>query len=237
MKNKINKQQLILEFVSVVFAVILALVLNGWRESSALNANLVKVEKSILKEVQRNDSLIRQSHTYRGDLLQKLYSNQNLLLAVSTSDLDFDVNNNSKLVDFFKTALLFGQKEYHTVQVVQEGGDRVLILDNSVFDLKLEAGTLQVLGLGNVELKIPDLNNQSWDLAKATGTITEMDIALVEKLGTVNALIETYLKTSESAVQLVYSGAQKGLMPVLEDLYNLESKIMKANSQLLEELD
>ena len=120
---------------------------------------------------------------------------------------------------------------------MQEGADRVLILDNSVFDLKLEAGTLQVLGLGNVELKIPDLNNQSWDLAKATGTITEMDIALVEKLGTVNALIETYLKTSESAVQLVYSGAQKGLMPVLEDLYNLESKIMKANSQLLEELD
>uniref|UniRef100_UPI00404929BA hypothetical protein n=1 Tax=Fulvivirga sp. TaxID=1931237 RepID=UPI00404929BA len=101
MKNKLNKQQLVLEFISVVFAVILALVLNSWRESSALNANLLKVEKSILKEVERNESLIRKSYAYRGDLLQKLHSNQNLLLAVSASDLDFDINSNSKLVDFF----------------------------------------------------------------------------------------------------------------------------------------
>ena len=236
MKNKINKQQLILEFVSVVFAVILALILNGWRESSALNANLERVEKSILMGVERNDLLIRKSHTYRRDLLQKLYSNQNLLLAVSTSELDFDINNNSKLADFFKTALIFGQKEYHSVNVMQEGSARVMIIDNNVFDLTIDADTLKVLGIGNIDLKIPDLNNRAWDLAQATGTIVEMDIALVEKLGTVNALIDTYLKTSESAVQIVYSGEQKGLISVLEDLNGLESKIIESHAILLEEL-
>ncbi len=236
MKNKLNKQQLILEFISVVFAVILALVLNSWRESYALNANLEKVKKSILKEVERNDAHIRQSYAYRGDLLQKLYANQNLLLAVPISDLAFDINNNAKLVDFFTTALIFGQKEYRNVSVRQDGFSRVLILDNSVFDLKLDGDTLKVLGIGNIDLKIPDLNNRSWDLAQATGTIVKMDIALVEKLGIVNALIETYLKTSESAVQLVYSGEQKGLLSVLEDLHSLESKIIEANAQVLEEL-
>uniref|UniRef100_UPI00404B0E39 hypothetical protein n=1 Tax=Fulvivirga sp. TaxID=1931237 RepID=UPI00404B0E39 len=236
MKSKLNKQQLVLEFISVVFAVILALILNGWRESSALKANLYKVEKSILKEVERNDALIKKSHEYRGDLLQKLYSNQNLLLAVSASDLDFDINDNSKLVDFFKTALIFGQKEYRDVQVMQEGSSRVIILDNSVFDLNLDEGTLKVLGIGNIDLKIPDLNNRSWDLAQATGTIVKMDITLVEKLGIVNALIETYFSTSESAVEMVYNGKQKGLISVLEDLNSLEAKIIKANTSLLEEL-
>jgi hypothetical protein len=98
MKNIINKQQLVLEFVSVVFAVILALVLNGWRESSALNANLEKVKESIRKEVKSNDALLRESFSYRKDLLKRLYSNENLLLEISTSELDFDVNDNSRLL-------------------------------------------------------------------------------------------------------------------------------------------
>ena len=59
---------------------------------------------------------------------------------------------------------------------------------------------------------------------------------MVEKLGVVNSLIETYLKTSESAVEMVYNGKQKGLISVLEDLKSLEEKIIEANASLLEEL-
>ncbi|MGB5382664.1 MAG: hypothetical protein WBN19_02375 [Lutimonas sp.] len=238
MKNKLNKQQLVIEFVSVVFAVILALVLNSWRESSALNANLKKVNESILQEVKNNDALIRESYEYRKELLQSIYSNQNLLLAVSSSDLNFNVNDNTKLANFFKRSLIFGQKEYHeNVMVMQEDNFRVLILGESVFDLKLEEDTLKLFGIGNIQLKLPDLNNRSWDLAQATGTIVRMNVALVEKLGIVNSLIDIYLKTSESAVEMVYNGKQKGLTSVLEDLNSLEAKIMKANSSLLEELE
>ena len=237
MKNKLNKQQLVLEFISVVFAVILALVLNGWRETSALNANLEKVKESIRKEVKSNDTLLRESFDYRKGLLKRLYSNENLLLAVSSSDLDFDVNDNSKLSDFFRNALIFGQKEYYeNIKVMQEGNSRVLILGERVFDLKLEKDTLKLMGIGNIELKLPDLNNRSWDLAQVTGTVIRMNITLVEKLGIVNSLIETYLKTSQSAVEMVYNGKQKGLISVLEDLNNLEAKIIKANSSLLDEL-
>ncbi|MGB5264294.1 MAG: hypothetical protein WBN28_11895 [Lutimonas sp.] len=238
MKNKLNKQQLVIEFVSVVFAVILALVLNSWRESSALNANLKKVNESILQEVKNNDALIRESYEYRKELLQSIYSNQNLLLAVSSSDLNFNVNDNTKLANFFKRSLIFGQKEYHeNVMVIQEDNFRVLILGESVFDLKLEEDTLKLFGIGNIQLKLPDLNNRSWDLAQATGTIVRMNVALVEKLGIVNSLIDIYLKTSESAVEMVYNGKQKGLTSVLEDLNSLEAKIIKANSSLLEELE
>jgi hypothetical protein len=237
MKNRINKQQLVLEFVSVVFAVILALVLNGWRESSALNANLEKVKESIRKEVKSNDALLRESFNYRKDLLKRLYSNENLLLEISTSELDFDVNDNSRLSTFFRNALIFGQQEYYeNIKVLQEGNYRALILGERVFDLKLEQDTLKLIGIGNIELKLPDLNNRSWDLAQATGTVVRMDISLVEKLGVVNSLIETYLKTSQTAVEMVYNGKQKGLISVLEDLNSLEAKIIKANSSLLDEL-
>jgi hypothetical protein len=238
MKNKLNKQHLVLEFLSVVFAVILALVLNGWRESSALNTNLEIVKESILQEVKNNDALLRKSYDYRKELLLRLQSNQNLLLAVSSSDLDFDVNDNTKLGNFFKRSLIFGQKEYHeNVMVMQEDNFRVLILGESVFDLVLEKDTLKLFGIGNIQLKLPDLNNRSWDLAQATGTVVRMNITLVEKLGIVNSLIDTYIKTSESAVEMVYNEKQKGLTSVLEDLNSLEAKIIKANSSLLEELE
>ena len=237
MKSKLNKQQLVLEFISVVFAVILALVLNGWRESSALNANLEKVKESIRKEVKSNETVLRESFDYRKGLLKKLYSNENLLLAVSSSDLDFDVNDNAKLANFFKNALIFGQKEYYeNIKVLQDDNSRVLIIGERVFDLKLEQDSLKMMGIGNIELKLPDLNNRSWDLAQATGTIVNMNIKMVEKLAVVNSLIEIYLTTSQSAVEMVYNGKQKGLISVLEDLNSLEAKIISANSSLLEEL-
>ena len=169
--------------------------------------------------------------------MQKLYSNQNLLLAVASADLDFDVNNNTKLANFFKRSLIFGQKEYReNIMVMQEDDSRVLIFGESVFDLKLEQDTLKLMGVGNIQLKLPNINNRSWDLAQATGTVVRMNVTLVEKLGVVNSLIETYLKTSESAVEMVYNGKQKGLISVLEDLKSLEEKIIEANASLLEEL-
>lgn len=237
MKNTINKQQVFVEFVSVVFAVILALILNGWRESSALEANAVKVKDAIRKEAVRNDSLIQQSHSYRQELLQTLYANENVLSAFAVADFPVDVNDNDALAEFFKTAIIFQQKEYYdNVQVLQHESMRVLILDKSVYDLKIEADTLWMMGIGNIQLKIPDLNNSSWQLAQATNTIVNMDIELVEKLSTLNALIESYIKAGENALQMLHSDDQQGVISSIEDMYSLESKIIEANDLVLDEL-
>lgn len=235
MSNKINKQQLVLEFVSVVFAVVLALILNGWRESSALNDSFNKVKASIKKEAIRNDSLVQVSHTYRKQLLQSFYNGENMMLKDSLSSLDFDVNDNKALENFFRKALIFGGKRfYERVLVVQEGTERVLILDKSVFEIVVTEDHLILYGVGNIRLNVPDLSNRSWDLAQATGTIVKMDIALVEQLSIVNALIETYNKSIDNALQMVYNGDQNGLVAVNEDLFNIEQKIIKANQQLLD---
>ena len=239
MKKNINVQQLIIEFVSVVFAVILALVLNSWRESSTLNANLVKVKEAIRKEVIKNDSLIRQSFNYHKNLLDRLYSNENVLLAIPVTDFSIDVHDNNALASVFKTSLLFGQKEvYESVQVLQEGSQRVLILDKNVLDVKIEADTLKLLGIGNIQLKIPDVSNQSWALAQGTNTITKMDVELVQQLSALNALINAFERTNENALQIVYKGGnQNRLLPVIEDMYSFESKIIKANASLLKALE
>lgn len=234
MKSTINKQQLFIEFFSVVFAVILALILNSWRESSALADNVEKVKEAIKKEAIRNDTLIQKSHKYRKELLNKFYSNKNLLTAIPVADFPLDVNDNDALTKLFKSSLIFGQKKfYERVLVMQDEDNRVLILDNNVFDLRVENDTLKLLGVGNIQLKTPDLSYRSWQLAQATNTIVEMDIELVENLSVLNALIDSYLSTSDKALQMIYSENQKGLLSVIEDMYSQETKILKANNSLL----
>lgn len=238
MSSKINKQQLVLEFVSVVFAVVLALLLNGWRESSALNDSYNKVKASIKKEAIRNDSLIQVSYNYRKQLLQNLYNGENMLLNDPLSSLGFNVNDNKALENFFRKALIFGDKKYYErVLVLQEEDARVLILDRNVFDIVVKDDRLILYGVGNIKLNVPDLSNRSWDLAQATGTIVKMDIELVEQLSIVNALIETYNNSIDNALQMVYGGDLKGLIAVNEDLFNTENKIIKANQQLLDFID
>lgn len=237
MKQSINKQQLAIEFLSVVFAVILALILNGWRESLSLKENLRKVKETIVAETLKNDSLIQKSHAYRGDLLQQLYANEYELLAAPTSEFPFEVSNNDKLASFFRTLLIFESKDYYDrVLVLQEKSKRVLVLDDKVFDIIVKNDTLRILGVGNIRLKTPELSNHSYHLAQATETTVKMDIKLVEKLTKVNSLNEVYAKMSDYALQMVYDGNQKGIISSIEEMYGLETEILEANADLLEAL-
>ena len=56
--KKISIPQLILEFISVVFAVLLALGLNTYKESKTLEKEAIKLQHSILKECRNNQRKI-----------------------------------------------------------------------------------------------------------------------------------------------------------------------------------
>lgn len=235
--SKINKQQLALEFFSVVFAVIFALVLNSWRESMVMKKKMNRVIETIQHEAQLNDSLIRLSHDYRGKLLQGLYNNTHELFSIPVEGFPVNVNDNDALAKFFKNSLLFGVKDYYEqVLILNQDSNRVLILDNKVFELSIKKDTLRLLGVGNIKLKTPELRNLSFELAQATGTLVSMDIALVEKLSRVNSLIIRYLSSSENALVTMYSDNHKYIIPSIEDMYDLEADLMEANAALLEEL-
>ncbi len=236
--QKINRQQLFLEFVSVVFAVLLALFLNGWRESYNIEKALVKVKETIRQETIRNDSLVRKSFDYRTNLIKKFYANTHLLMKSPVSSIPVEVNDDKKLESYFNSALIFDQKFYaDPVKVLRKGQDRVLIIGESIFDIAVENDSIALYGVGNIQLRAPDLSNRSWDIAQATGTLVEMDIELVEQLSKINMLIQNYQTTSDNAINMIYAGASNGILSVLEDMRYFEIQIIKQDSVLLEMLD
>lgn len=232
-KNKINRQQLLLEFISVVFAVLLALFLNGWRENYNTQKALEKVKETIRQETIRNDTLIESSLTYRISLLNELYTNSHLVMKAPVSDIPVDVNKDEQLASFFKAA--FGAYDKN-VEVAQTFENRVLVLGEDVFDIVVDNDSIALYGIANIQLRSADISNRSWDIAQATGTLVEMDIALVEQLSKVNMLVGNYLNTSAGGLSMIYEGKMKGIIPVLEDMRNFEAEILKQDSVLLEML-
>ena len=236
-KSTINKQQLILEFLSVVFAVLLALFLNGWRESVATDRALEKVKQTIRTEIMSNDSLLAASMTYRRSLVQELYDGTHLIMQLPAAALPINVSNDLQLENYLKQTLPFSQSRpvtYVKVQSLQD--ERIVSINDLTMKLRLINDTLKVFGPSNIRLRSADISNRSWDIAQATGVIVEMDLGLVDALNKVYTLNNQYLKTSDKAIDMVYKG-DPGIRSVLEDMYYFESQIIKSDSVVLALLD
>ncbi|MEO1053227.1 MAG: hypothetical protein AAFX87_21525 [Bacteroidota bacterium] len=231
---RLINSKIIMEFVSVVFAVLLALFLNDWREKVALGKTLKAVKENIRQEVQRNDSLIQASYTYRTSLLNEIRSGQHRLFAVPVDQVPVDVYNDNQLADFFQKGLLFDQQTYFDRFFIESQGDqRALVMGESVFSISVQNDSLLATGTGNIQLRAADVSLHSWDVAQSTGTLAAMSLSQVEVLRKLNTVISNYQNTSNEAIKLIYEGKQRGIQSVLEDMLYLENQIMEINKHAL----
>ncbi|MBV6628299.1 MAG: hypothetical protein KI793_36170 [Rivularia sp. (in: Bacteria)] len=232
-KSTINRQQLFLEFLSIIFAVLLALLLNSLRESMATERALDRVTESIRAEILKNDSTIRKSMAYRRDLIFELYNDEHLVMSMPVNDLPIDASNDRQLENYLKRILPFAQSTpvtYLKVQSLKE--NRIISINNRTMTLYLQDDMLLFYGPYNLQLRTADISNRSWEIAKATGTLVEMDLALVDALNNVYTLNNQYLETSDKAIDQIYAG-KPSIRSVLEDMYYFETQIVKADSILL----
>ncbi len=231
MGSKINRQQLVLEFISVVFAVLLALFLNSWRENSATKNAVEKVQKTVLQEILKNDKLIREANSYHKKLITDLYNDRHLFFMIPMASIDVNYNNDAQVKAFF-TQLALGSSIVGPVDVFRYDDEIMVSMGNIVLRAVNENDTLKTFGKGNIQLRSADIGNRSWELAQATGTLVEMDLELVDALSALHTLNQNYLSVSDKAIEMVYRGDQ-GITAVIEDMSNIEEKIIKADSVLI----
>ncbi|MEO9484610.1 MAG: hypothetical protein ABJG47_14225 [Ekhidna sp.] len=236
-KRTINRPQLILEFLSVVFAVLLALLLNSWRENAATNRALDKVMRTIQKEIISNDSAIRASRDYHLDLIRELYRYDHLIMEFPTTEFPIDVRNDEALEKHLKEILPFSQATpISRLEVKSLGNYRIVVVNDRTLKLKLQNDTLKFYGPYNLQLRSANISNRSWEIAKATGTLVEMDLELVDALNQVYTLNNHYIITSDKAIDMIYN-SDPAIRSVLEDMYYYENQIIKADSVVMNMLD
>ncbi len=231
---KASFSKIIIEFISIVFAVLLALVLNQWRENEATKKKVARVMENIRQEIQLNDSLARKSRDYRLNLLKEMEAGEHLIFSKSITDMDFDVENDRALAQEIETGLLFYNHTYYDrVEVRRAEGRRILLLGESVFDVKSHNDTLFVFGVGGIQLRSADLSLNSFQIAQVTGVLVELDLGLVEELSSLNTLIENYQHTTGQAINFIYQGKQTAIVPSMQDMVYFEGQIIEANERIL----
>lgn len=233
MKTKINRQQLLFEFISVVFAVLFALLLNNWRENIKSSKAAARVMESIKEEIMKNDNLLRSSLEYRTGLLEQLYNGTYVTDTLPVSQLPIDARDDQELENFLKEFLPFASdRTYDRIEVRSNGDQRILIMNDRIHSLVTKNDTLFVRGVGNIKLRSADITNRSWEIAQLTNAIIEMDLELINKLSELNTLNENYLHTSELAVSMVYR-KELGIISVIEDMRNYEEDIINLQEEIL----
>lgn len=236
-QHNINRQQLFLEFLSVVFGILLALFLNGWRESVATERALDKVKQTIRTELTTNDSLLRASMTYRRNLVQELYDDAHLIFQLPAASLPINAASDRELESYLTQVLPFGRSTPLTHLKVQSlDSERIISINNRTMKIRLENDTLKFFGSSNIQLRGANISNRSWEIAKATGVLVEMDLELVDALNKVYTLSNQYFSTSDKAIDMVYQG-DPAIRSVLEDMYYFESQILASDSVVLQLLD
>jgi len=232
-KKTINRQQLLLEFISIVFAVLLALLLNAWYQNVTTKRTLNKVQQSIVSEIQKNDASVQQSMTYRRGLVTELIRGQHVVSAFSILDYPVDARNDRALERHLRKNQPFS--EYYTtsnIEVKSRGDERVLIMDDLTMKLVERNDSLILYGATNLQLRSADVSNRFWEISQATGMLVQMDLELVDALNKAYNLNSQYLATSDKAIDMIYQ-AKPGIISVMQDMYYFESQILKADSVIL----
>lgn len=231
---KASFSKIVIEFISIVFAVLLALVLNQWRENEATKKKVARVMENIRQEILLNDSLARKSRDYRLNLLKEMEAGDHRIFSIPTANLDFNAENDKELARLIETSLMFYDHSYYDrIEVRRADDQRILILGESIFDIEVRNDTLLFLGVGRIQLRSADLSLNSFQIAQATGVLVELDLELVEELSRLNTLIENYQSTSDDAINFIYRGQQSAIVSSMQDMLYFEGQIIEANDRIL----
>ncbi|MEQ8906742.1 hypothetical protein [Ekhidna sp.] len=232
-KSTINKQQLFLEFLSVVTGVLIALMLNSWRENVATSRTLDRVKQTIRTEMNNNTNEVSDALTYHKALIKELYEGRHLIMAIPASAFPVNVNDDTAFEQFLRETVPFMQSTAVTrLELLRNGNERILILNDQNLRLVVENDTIKLFGVSNLQLRTADVSNRSWEIAQATGMLVEMDLELVDVLNKCYNLNNQYLETSNKAIEMIYKG-EPGIISVMEDMAYYEQEIIKADSLVL----
>jgi hypothetical protein len=231
-KLKIPVQQLVLEFFSILVAISLALMANEWRQERNNRQLVARLLETIKTEIAQNKEGIQRSIEYRGKLVNDLQQGKHRI-ARFPYETRKTKNLSAFKQDLYTIALQSGAdlgKDFDLVPVNEN--TFVFNLRGSTIKLIARNDSVSLFGEGNIQLRTPYINNTSWEVAQATQALVHMDYQLVELLSEVYQRQKAYLKTSDFAIQILYTG-NGSILSTLQDMYYYENILFEKYNEML----
>ncbi|GAB5528205.1 MAG: hypothetical protein Roseis2KO_60770 [Roseivirga sp.] len=228
-----KKNRYLLEFLSIVFAVTLALVLDEWRQSVKDDKLKESVLNSIRAEVAANLEEIDKALPYHETLISDLQGGTHVIVKLPLDAIPVNINNDNRLTNYLEETLLVGERvAYDRIEVREAGGQRFLILDDNVWRLEASADSLTVFGSGNIQLRSAQIANNAWQLSQATQVMVKLPFELIELLSQLHSRQEAYDTVAAQAIEKIYKGDLR-IQGVLEDMLWMEKQLKQDYKSIL----
>lgn len=232
-----KKNHFLLEFLSIVFAVTLALVLDEWRQGVKDDKLQESVLNSIRAEVKANLAEIDKALPYHETLLNNLQSGSHVIVTLPLSAINMNINNDKLLAGFLGEALMVSQQTlYERILIRRAADQRFLLLDDKVWRLETSGDSLKIYGADNIQLRSPEIANNGWQLAQATQVMIKLPFEMIELLSQLHSRQTTYEATAAQALEKIYDGNSK-IQGVMEDLLSIEQDLRADYQRILIMLD
>lgn len=220
------------EFLSVLFAVTLALTGNEWRQRRSDQAMVQRVMVTMKGELTANKNQLAAVYPYHANLVRELEQGTHRVghfyyPTENTKDL--------KALRAYLGSLARETGRLLTDDDVLEpraNGGFWLSLNGRLLRLEAAHDTLSIFGDGNIQLRSPAISNTSWEIAQATQAIAHMDYDIIEPFSALYQEQKEYSQSVQFALQILYTG-DGSITSTLQDMVYYEAKIMKHYDELL----
>lgn len=237
-KLSVRIKDYLIQSLLLAFSVLLALVLNEWRQSIKTNDVVDRVKASIVSEVLHNQETIKEALDYHKVLINDLLQNNHLIDSIPVAELNVDFNATEDVIStqMYNTFIQLGgvPDKYHFTKV---STDKFIVqLDNSTVTLKIDNDMVKFYGLSNIQLKPADIYNTTWQTAQATNALVLLDYKTVDLFADIYRKQEQYSRLVEKILDMLYTG-NEGVIPAMQDLRNKEIYLLKKYDALLDVLE
>ncbi|MEP2772009.1 MAG: hypothetical protein ABJH05_07655 [Fulvivirga sp.] len=233
-KLSVRIKDYLIQSILLAFSVLLALVLNEWRQSIKTNDVVDRVKASIVSEVLHNQETIKEALDYHKVLIDDLLRNNHLIDSIAVAELNVDFNAKEDVISsqMYNTLIQMAgvPDKYNFTKVATN--QYLVQLDNYTMTMRVENDVAKFYGLGNIQLKPADIYNTTWQTAQATNALVLLDYKTVDLFADIYRKQEQYSKLVEKILDMLYTG-NEGVIPAMQDLRNKEIYLLKKYEDLL----
>ncbi|WP_144393263.1 hypothetical protein [Pleionea sediminis] len=227
------------ELLIIVVGVLIALFVNDWHAQREVNKNIHHVLTAALNEYRENSEQLKAVANYRKQQIEELYKGGRLSLSVSLKDVNLDLSNlmaiRTSLLNLFRENGWFFDDS--KLMLVKIDDDRYSFkIEQSQGTLKVNGDQLELRLMSGIQLKTARLSDSSWNLADASGVLDDINYDTIEILHQIHVHQAMYLNQRQRALDVLY-GQQGAIIPIIEDLSNLEKDLMQQYQQAITKLE
>ena len=217
-----------------MFGVLLALVVDDWREQRTHDATVERVLQTVRTELRENRRGVADALPHHRVLAEELGGGGRRLGSIDLREHPLDLEHPDSLRAGLERFLnQAGQPTPSDFRVMRGPGDSYLAMMGGMpARLEVSGDTLTLYGEGNIQLRSASIRNTAWEVAQATQATAHMDHDVVTALSELYHLQRGYDRTVADILDILYRGGAS-ILPALQDLIGYEEALLERYDRLL----